>query len=136
MVFATKVKNQVVSRILSKEIALEVTHREYDFSASTLYILLQVNAEISNKANLRGQENQQTIPLPCCINLRVPSTYSRRLQIPASVRDRAAKWKAGSKSYELRAHQSGQHCFFIPSVTSNNWLVLIVTKTSEVQQKL
>ncbi len=82
MGYSSKFKNQVVSRILSKEITVAAAHREYGIAESTLYNWLQqVKDGVSDKAGLRGKETRQTIPLPRGMNLRAAIAAEGHCQI-------------------------------------------------------
>ena len=82
MVFSSEFKNQVISRILSKEISITDAHREYGIGKSTVYKWIKkINVDVSNPSNLRRKESPEIIPLPRGMNLRAAIAAEGHCQI-------------------------------------------------------
>ena len=71
MACSLEFKNQVVSRILSRELTIEAAHREYKVGHATLHRRLkQIKDGVSSNVALQGKKHKSAVPLPRGMNLR------------------------------------------------------------------
>lgn len=82
MAYSPEFKNQVVSRILSKELTFAAARREYDVGKATLHRWLkQVKDGVSSNTAIRGKEPKPAVPLPRGMNLRAAIAAEGHCQI-------------------------------------------------------
>ena len=82
MGYSIKFKNQVVSRILSRELTIDAAHREYSVAKSTLHFWIKkVKEGVSGNTDLRAKELKSGIPLPRGMNLRAAIAAEGHCQI-------------------------------------------------------
>lgn len=82
MAYSPEFKNQVVSRILSRELTIEAAHREYDVGHATLHRWLnQVKDGVSSNTALRSKVIKPAVPLPRGMNLRAAIAAEGHCQI-------------------------------------------------------